>query len=288
MKIDYYRGRAPNFGDELNPWLWPRILPGFFDEDPATIFLGIGSIIGEKSYPAHVRKIVFGAGFVPEYHARPDVTAPDWKVYFVRGPRSAAALGLPAAAALGDPGILTAQLVPPAGTGTGIAFMPHWESMERGRWPEACAKAGIALIDPRRPVAEILPAIQQAKTLLCEAMHGAIVADALRVPWIPLMPLNPVHRNKWFDWADTLSLNLARRRLWPSSWQEARLSVLRAPLMGSRHAAALEERLVALAGHRLQRLAKTAPMLSDDKAHAGLLSRMLEQVDRLRRDDARG
>lgn len=285
MEISYFKGKYSNFGDDLNPWLWPKIIPDFFDEDPRVVFLGIGSILGERQYPASTLKIVFGAGYVPEYHARPNLDSPDWKVYFLRGPRTARALGMPPGLALGDPGILVGHLVKgQTALATGVSFIPHWESMDRGRWSEVCLQAGIRLIDPRDPVDTVIQAIRESRVVLCEAMHGAIVADALRVPWVPLLPLNHVHRNKWLDWADTLSLKLTPYRLWPSSWQEARLSVLRKPFTRTRFAAGLEDKLVSLAAMRLRALAQAEPTLSADSAIQQLTSRMLEKADMLRRD----
>ena len=64
MKLVHWIGKhnKRNFGDELNPWLWSRVLPGFFDDDDAELFLGIGSILFD-SWPASSRKIVVGSGF---------------------------------------------------------------------------------------------------------------------------------------------------------------------------------------------------------------------------------
>ena len=39
-------------------------------------------------------------------------------------------------------------------------------------------------------------------------MHGVILADTLRVPWIPIQPKVEIHRNKWFDWAESMDLSL--------------------------------------------------------------------------------
>src|ERR1700734_1407349 len=95
MKISYFQGREPNFGDNLNPWLWPKLIPDFFDDNEKAVFLGIGSILGEKPYKDDVRKVVFGTGFVPEYHKKPCVSHSSWDIYFVRGPRTAKMLNLP-------------------------------------------------------------------------------------------------------------------------------------------------------------------------------------------------
>ena len=42
-RLCYFRGARPNFGDELNPWLWPRLLSGFLDN--ASDELGIGTTL---------------------------------------------------------------------------------------------------------------------------------------------------------------------------------------------------------------------------------------------------
>src|SRR5690242_12985669 len=62
MKMFAYRGKHENFGDELNHWLWERLLPGFFDDDESQLFLGIGSILYDNFDP-NMQKIVFGSGY---------------------------------------------------------------------------------------------------------------------------------------------------------------------------------------------------------------------------------
>ena len=68
------------------------------------------------------------------------------------------------------------------------------------------ARAGVTLIDPRDDPLSIIAAIGKCRVLMSEALHGIIVADALRVPWIAIRPLAPIHRPKWTDWAETLDL----------------------------------------------------------------------------------
>jgi succinoglycan biosynthesis protein ExoV len=292
VKLQYFRGNKPNFGDELNPWLWPRLLPGFFNDDSKTLFLGIGSILGD-SYDPTAKKVVFGAGYVSSYHKQaPNVHGADWDIFFVRGPRTARALRLPESMGIGDPAVLILELcVPLRREALFVGFMPHWESVDRGKWEAVCNLAGIRLINPCAPVQRVIAEILQCKVLVSEAMHGAIVADTLRVPWIPVMPIDETHRDKWFDWADTVGIKLRqRRRLWPSSPSEF-LSALHLPGLASRIAAGSSQKPVSqcspslieyIAARRLSGLAKADPYLSSDGTTKILLDQMLERLQQLK------
>ena len=285
MKISYFSGKHPNFGDALNPWMWPRLLPGFFDDDDSVIFLGIGSIIGEKSYNDNVQKIVFGPGFVPEYHDKPKIKNNDWKVYFVRGPRTAKFLDLSEDYALGDPAILMSTLIDVSSrTSEIISYMPHWESIERGNWKEVCKLAGVTFIDPRDNIEHITTQLLRSKLVITEAMHGAIVADAFRIPWVPILPLNTVHRNKWFDWAESLNIDLRPRHISPSSLAEARLSFMRKPINALPFTNIIERSLVHAAAYNLKRLTKASPCLSDEKILNNVISKMLKKLEQLKQD----
>ena len=90
-RLYYFKGAKPNFGDELNPWLWPRLLPDLLDDNDDELFLGIGTILND-GVPAPPRKIVFGSGF--GYGLPPHVDSAKWNIYCVRGPLTANALGV--------------------------------------------------------------------------------------------------------------------------------------------------------------------------------------------------
>src|SRR5690606_14810183 len=135
-------------------------------------------------------------------------------------------LDIPPDKAIGDSAILLRALdLPAPAAQIDVGFMPHYESLDRGLWREACRLAGIALIDPTAPVEEVIARLRATKLLITEAMHGAIVADALRTPWVAALPINPGHHAKWQDWAGALSLDLRHHELKPSSllelWVEA-------------------------------------------------------------------
>jgi succinoglycan biosynthesis protein ExoV len=287
VQLYHWRGAARNFGDELNTLLWPRLLPGFFDDDPAERFLGIGSVLDAR-HDAGAVKLVAGTGY-GGYRAPPTLDT-NWIIHWVRGPLTARQLGLPEACGLGDPAML---LPGPCAGGLSIGFMPHFESLERGAWVEAAHAAGITLIDPRGDPSAILASIGACRVMLSEAMHGVIVADAMRVPWIALRPLVSIHRAKWQDWAGALGLRLRFQLLAASSLAERlHASPLAAPrrcrhLLDLAHPtlhAAARRRFIEQAARSLTAAAASAPQLSTATALDRCRTRMLDRLDALRRD----
>jgi succinoglycan biosynthesis protein ExoV len=289
-----WHGAARNFGDELNLLLWPRLLPGVLDDEPAELFLGIGSVLDAR-HPPDVLKRVAGAGY-GGYQPLPVLDA-HWVIHWVRGPRTARLLELPPAFGLGDP----AMLLPHAGfgrptDGDAIGFMPHFESLERGAWAAAASAAGVELIDPRGDPAAIIAAIGRCRVLISEAMHGAIVADALRVPWIAVQPLMSVHRAKWYDWADTLDLRIEFRRLAASSLRE-RLNVSRLAASRAGHRVLdwygpalgrlASGRFIEQAAQALVLIAAGSTQLSDAVALDRCQTRMLEKLEEVWRPGGR-
>jgi exopolysaccharide glucosyl ketal-pyruvate-transferase len=290
--LRYWRGAVPNFGDELNAWLWPKLLPGFFDLDERELFLGIGSILFHD-YPANARKIVFGSGY-GGYTPPPRIDA-NWTFYFVRGPRTAQVLGLNPRLAVGDAAVML-RLIPdalpaPASPRFGTAYMPHWDSAVSGEWEQLAARAGMTYIDPRWPVDRVIAALRSCELLVSEAMHGAIVADALRIPWIPFLP-HPIHRFKWYDFAESLDLRLSFAQSAQLTWVDALATSL------ERHPIA--ERRARYYGHRMRHLgsavyrwnavralrgaARTQPFLSSDRTIERVTQRMAGELARLRAD----
>lgn len=275
MKLYYFGGKdgVTNFGDELNLYLWPRLVPAAFIEDDGTQFVGIGTLLDDRLPPAP-RTVVFGAGV--GYHGPPRRDR-SWEVYCVRGPLSARALGLPPDAAVTDPAALITRINQPATTGRPRwthAFMPHWES-EPDQWPLVCAAAGVGFIDPRWPTGRILEALQCTDVLLTEAMHGAIVADALRIPWVAVHTGPQIKTVKWEDWCRSMELEY-RPSVLPTIWPKpSRPNVLQ-----------LARRRVkrAIATRALVRLVKSArPLLSRTDLLESRLGQLEERLERLKR-----
>ncbi|WP_375450191.1 polysaccharide pyruvyl transferase family protein [uncultured Devosia sp.] len=286
MKLVFFRGKVPNFGDELNLHVWPQLLPpGFLDEDAAELFVGIGSIIGTH-LPPQARKFVMGSGYAG-YMGLPDVHDGTWDIRFVRGPRTADLLKLSPDLAICDSAVLLRAMDPsPKAQDVDIAFMPHYESLERGLWAEACALAGIKLIDATDPVETVLAQIGGARLLITEAMHGAIVADALRTPWVAARPIFWGHHMKWLDWSEALAIDLRMHRLAPSNLLELYVGTTGrggargkiGKLTRSPVARIPNTILTHLAARHLQKLAKMEPQLSSDSRIAQVTERAQEAV----------
>ena len=64
----------------------------------------------------------------------------------------------------------------------------------------------MTFVDPRWPVDRILDAFDRATLVIAEAMHGAIIADTLRIPWIPVVASPAIDPFKWRDWTASLDL----------------------------------------------------------------------------------
>jgi succinoglycan biosynthesis protein ExoV len=92
----YCKTPQGNFGDDLNPSLWPRLAPEVCDPQGPALFVGIGTILSHK-VPREPLEIVFGSGWgggpLPKIDGK-------WTIYCVRGPITAATLGLDPALAL--------------------------------------------------------------------------------------------------------------------------------------------------------------------------------------------
>lgn len=210
MKIFcFVDGRLNNFGDDLNRWMWGKILGRSLDTDDGTLVLAIGTVISREVIPPAKRYIVLSSGV--GYGAPPvNFGGPEWEILSVRGPLTAKVLGLPPEKAIVD-GAALLRLLPectplPASERDGIVFMPHYESLHTGNWKEACEMAGFGFLDPHTDSEQTVQRIRRARLVIADAMHAAIVADTLRVPWVPVATSPQINSFKWLDW--TLSLDL--------------------------------------------------------------------------------
>jgi len=217
MKLCYYHEDEGNFGDDLNAWLWPKALPGLFDgtcrhgqeffeennrED--ALFYGIGTILTNRIPPSPI-KFIAGSGV--GYFSPPKIDD-KYRIYFVRGPKSAEKLGLDTSLGITDPALLVRNFLPPLPPTYKASLMMHCSTAKSGHWKQVSEELGIHYIDPRGtdPIAVIRELIA-SEYVITESLHGAIIADAYGIPWVPInsMP-HVINEFKWLDWCASLEL----------------------------------------------------------------------------------
>lgn len=222
MKPYYWESQHGNFGDDLNLWLWDFLLPGFRAVHPDVLLVGVGTVLNKALLPEAGRKLVIGSGF--GYGALPDMRDESlWDIRSVRGPLTAEKVGVSEALGIVDPAVLVADMPEFSNLPKrhGCSFVPHWESAVAGLWPAVCATAGLNYIDPRGEAKAVIRAIAQSERVVAESMHGAILADAFRVPWVAVSTSDSINSFKWRDWAATVGVSHRPRPVPLSSRAEA-------------------------------------------------------------------
>jgi succinoglycan biosynthesis protein ExoV len=222
MKPFYWESDHGNFGDDLNLWLWDFLLPGLRDVHEETLLVGVGTVLNTDLLAPVGHKLVVGSGF--GYGTLPDMSnANDWDIRCVRGPLTAKKIGLAPEKGIIDPAVMVTEMpefqkLQKNGRRT---FIPHWESAAAGIWPEICKTVGLSYLDPRGEAKAVIREIAESELIVAESMHGAILADAFRVPWIAVSTSRSINSFKWNDWASTVGVTYAPKHLPVSTRAEA-------------------------------------------------------------------
>ena len=214
----YYKAQKGNFGDDLNGWLWPKFFGA--NKNNEDYFIGIGSILFKDCIVLkplrNKKKIVFGSGVKPANE--PLVIDDTWDVQFLRGPLSAGALGKKHEY-ISD-GAYALRLIKEFENLQNtpkkykVSVIPYFHSVEYFNWEEICDQLGFHYISPLAELGidHVLHEIAASEYIISEAMHGAIIADALRVPWSRFILSTPytegqmVSEFKWMDWLYSVQL----------------------------------------------------------------------------------
>lgn len=208
MKLHHFHDPEGNFGDDLNHWLWDALLPGWRAAWPDTWLVGVGTLINSKM-PAGAPKMVMGSGVGYGELPSPGMLA-ECRFVSVRGPRSAAALGIAPELGILDP----AALIPLLPDFADIErhgetlFIPHHRSVHRQDWAALCARAGLSYLSPCGEAKGVIRRIAGAKLVVTESMHGAILADAFGVPWHAVSINAQFNGWKWADWGESLGVDV--------------------------------------------------------------------------------
>jgi succinoglycan biosynthesis protein ExoV len=211
MKLFYYQDDMANFGDDLNDWLWPKIIPNILDNDESHLLLGIGSILNHK-LPFAEKYTVLGSGW--GYGKAPNIDE-NWNIICVRGKVSCKELNIPEELGIIDPAYLLQDLIKePIQKKYPLSLIPHAQSLEVGHWEEICKSLGIHLIDPRTTDIEFfVEEVRSSEKIITEAMHGAIIADCFGVPWVGYSAYDYINSIKWNDWLSVFDHTVELRKI---------------------------------------------------------------------------
>lgn len=283
MKLYYYQEN--NFGDQLNPWLWKQILPNEINDDIKIGFLGIGTLLNQTYITKLNRsqyKIIFSSGFG---YSKGDVNLDNsYKIYCVRGPLTAQKLGLSETLAITDGALLVKDFFNynQYQKKYKFGYIPHYELAGEG-WAAACEKIGFNYIDPRWSVEKVLSSISETEILLAEAMHGAIIADTFRVPWIPIITNSTILQFKWQDWSASLKVNYTPAYIKRLQHPSKKLDFL-TPVRSIRNQIRQNE-----AAKELLKISQSyQPTLSQDKIIDECSHKLYEKLDNLKHDLTNG
>lgn len=214
MKLHWCELPEGNFGDDLNPWLWPRLLPAMAST-PGPEFVGIGTLLHRRLEREQVDRVIFSTG--AGYSRAPRLSERN-RFYAVRGPLTARACRLDPDRAVTD-GAALLRLTGLTGDPSGhVGFMANHRTLGGADWRKAAEAADLHWISPRQSVEDVCLELSRCSLLVTDALHGAIAADTLRVPWIPLHTYSFILQFKWRDWCASLELEHAPIRT-PLIWQ---------------------------------------------------------------------
>ena len=198
------------------PGLWPKLMPeinmepfpkkedGIVDAGDRDVLVRIGTLLNAR-FPKSRKLYVMGSGV--GYGERPSL-GDNTKINCVRGPLSAKALDLPESYAPIDAGVLVNRFLPDAPkVKYKFSYMPQISSGVKcpGVWEKICHELDFGYLDPTYSVDTTIRNIRETEVLLTESMHGAIIAEALRVPWIPIVTRQEILPFKWQDWCYSIN-----------------------------------------------------------------------------------
>lgn len=225
VQLVHYKASTGNVGDDFSEWLFSRCLGLKLTEKSETLLFGIGSILDQKfdksfSTERTRRRLVFGSG-ARAATTLPDIIRDEWHIYCVRGPLTACALGLHSDKAVADPAILAPKFRPATAENGSIGIVPYFTASSTA-WGQVAKNLGWTVISPHLGVEDFIDALTQCSRVFCESMHGAIFADAYRIPWRPLSGTGassegPTHAFKWTDWTASMGIGFDSIRTPPIS-----------------------------------------------------------------------
>lgn len=205
--MNYIKWPGNNFGDKLNDIIFPSLgiknciefkKPNLSNIPPDT-YLGLGTILNKK-----IRSNVTVLGSGADGVRKPQINL-DYK--FVRGALTADFLNIDKKFAIGDTAYFLKDYIQNLALNSSkqikIGIIPHYVN-------DSILK-GDNIISPTLPIKEFIQKVSVCEIVLAEAMHGAICADILRIPWAPISidsSRYPIQYFKWNDFVSVLGLSI--------------------------------------------------------------------------------
>lgn len=210
MKLFFCKVDGGNFGDDMNGWFWDEIFPDYPDLASDTTLFGIGSILWRDNLKGHEKVVVMGSG--SGYGVIPNELPQGTQIGFVRGPRTARLLNLKVELAITDPAIMTStfERFQNVSKHNEVVFIPHIGTAKLPLdWQQVAERAGVRFVSPANDSHDVIRELAGAKTVLAESLHGAIIADAFQVPWLPVSVSPTFNDHKWLDWCDSMEMEIS-------------------------------------------------------------------------------
>lgn len=170
----------PNFGDDLSPWLFEKLIGMEIQQNIGKIasYIAVGSIIKR----VRNQSIVWGTGSFG--NEKPYMFNRNAEYLAVRGPLTRSRLidrDIECPRIYGDPALLTPMVYYPAiEKKYEIGLVLRWSETE---WLGKSVGPGVKLIDlGTRNVEDVLDQILSCKYIITSSLHGLIIADAYGIP----------------------------------------------------------------------------------------------------------
>ncbi|MCC2616576.1 polysaccharide pyruvyl transferase family protein [Aestuariibacter halophilus] len=213
-------GAKPNRADSpVGAWFWSALLGPMWPLNPEVCLLSGAQQLTRAGLSANALNVVFGAGIGADPPTK-EILLQQAHVYGVRGPLSAQMLGLPATKVLADPAGLLPQILPKPvipSSRQSVVFVPSHRGRDSVNWQRICQRAGITHVDPGLTPTSFVHVIAGARLVLAESLQAVVIADAYRVPWIPVWSRHDIHRFAWNDWALSVGADVLPEALPPPS-----------------------------------------------------------------------
>lgn len=214
MEVYIHPNNKKNIGDDLNLWFWNEALGQAVYSNESHLLVGIGTVLNDrlpKNKIIHVLGSGAGYGRITQIY--------DWNIHFVRGFLTAETLRCDKSLVISDPAILISKFRPQSLIKKHkISFMPH-VNIDSEKYKSFITQLGWNYISPSGDEMSVLSEIASSERLITSTMHGAIISDSYRTPWLPVSTSPEILLFKWKDWFSSLDLDIRLTEL-PPMWPE--------------------------------------------------------------------